>query len=211
MTISFSTPNPSSRASLASGLTTLPQDVGTRASTSPSDEDHLLGGRHRPITGGAHGESSMTGDDELDIGSTLSQFERIKDLSMSMDPAHLLGVAKLLARMEELLLASRESREMVLRVGPLQFDLLTRTVRRGERMIDLRPRELRLLQYMMRREGQVLTRAMLFEEVWSYKFIPSSNLVDVHMGRLRRRIDEPQQSPMIYCVRGQGFVLRAPD
>lgn len=153
----------------------------------------------------------MTGDDELDIDSTLSQFERIKDLSMSMDPAHLLGVAKLLARMEELLLASRESREMVLRVGPLQFDLLTRTVRRGERMIDLRPRELRLLQYMMRREGQVLTRAMLFEEVWSYKFIPSSNLVDVHMGRLRRRIDEPQQSPMIYCVRGQGFVLRAPD
>ena len=211
MTISFSTPNPSSRASLASGLTTLPQDVGAGASTSPSDEDHLLGGRQRPFTGGAHGESSMTGDDELDIGSTLSQFERIKDLSMSMDPAHVFGLAKLLARMEELLLASRESREMVLRVGPLQFDLLTRTVRRGERMIDLRPRELRLLEYMMQREGKVLTRAMLFEEVWNYKFIPNSNLVDVHMGRLRRRIDEPQQSPMIYCVRGQGFVLRTPD
>jgi two-component system OmpR family response regulator len=63
---------------------------------------------------------------------------------------------------------------------------------------------------MMRREGQLLTRAMLFEEVWNYKFVPQSNLVDVHMGRLRRKIDQSGEPPMIYSVRGEGFVLRAP-
>ena len=63
---------------------------------------------------------------------------------------------------------------------------------------------------MMRRQEQLLTRAMLFEEVWNYKFVPQSNLVDVHMGRLRRKIDGPNEPPMIYNVRGEGFVLRAP-
>jgi two-component system OmpR family response regulator len=63
---------------------------------------------------------------------------------------------------------------------------------------------------MVRREGQMVTRAMLFEEVWNYRFIPNSNLVDVHMGRLRRKVDEPEEAPMIHSVRGAGFVLRAP-
>jgi len=98
----------------------------------------------------------------------------------------------------------------VLRVGPLELDLLARTARRGERRIELLPREFRLLEYMMRRKDQLLTRAMLFEEVWNYKFVPRSNLVDVHMGRLRRKVDQPGEQPMIHNIRGEGFVLRAP-
>jgi two-component system OmpR family response regulator len=63
---------------------------------------------------------------------------------------------------------------------------------------------------MMRRKDQLLTRAMLFEEVWNYKFVPQTNLVDVHMGRLRRKVDKSNEPPMIYNVRGAGFILRAP-
>src|SRR5262244_3493954 len=72
------------------------------------------------------------------------------------------------------------------------------------RNIDLLPREFRLLEYMMRRKDQLLTRAMLFEEVWNYKFVPHSNLVDVHMGRLRRKIDATGEQQMIQNVRGEG-------
>jgi two-component system OmpR family response regulator len=98
----------------------------------------------------------------------------------------------------------------VLRLGPLELDLIERTVKRGDRVIELLPREFRLLQYMMRRKEQMLTRAMLLEEVWNYKFVPQTNLVDVHMGRLRRKVDEPNEPPMIHNVRGVGFILRAP-
>jgi two-component system OmpR family response regulator len=103
-----------------------------------------------------------------------------------------------------------ESRDTVLRVGPLELDLIERTARRGDRTIDLLPREFRLLKYMMSRKEQMLTRAMLLEEVWDYKFVPQTNLVDVHMGRLRRKVDEPHEPPMIHNVRGMGFILRAP-
>jgi two-component system, OmpR family, response regulator len=103
-----------------------------------------------------------------------------------------------------------ESRDTVLRVGPLELDLIERTAKRGDRKIDLLPREFRLLKYMMSRREQMLTRAMLLEEVWDYKFVPQTNLVDVHMGRLRRKVDEPHEQPMIHNVRGMGFILRAP-
>ncbi len=103
-----------------------------------------------------------------------------------------------------------KGRDTVLRVGPLELDLIERTARRWDRAIDLLPREFRLLEYMMRRKGQVLTRAALLEEVWNYKFVPQSNLVDVHIGRLRRKVDEPHELPMIHNVRGVGFILRAP-
>ena len=99
--------------------------------------------------------------------------------------------------------------ETVLRVGPLELDLLDRTAKRGDRQIDLRPREFRLLKYMMQRSGKLLTRATLFKEVWDYKFVPESNLVDVHMGRLRRKVDGANEAPMISNVRGAGFVLGA--
>jgi DNA-binding winged helix-turn-helix (wHTH) protein len=99
--------------------------------------------------------------------------------------------------------------ETVLRVGPLQLDLLDRTARRGDREIDLRPREFQLLKYMMQRSDKLLTRAILFKDVWHYKFVPDTNLVDVHMGRLRRKIDGSNEAPMIRNVRGAGFVLSA--
>jgi two-component sensor histidine kinase len=104
-----------------------------------------------------------------------------------------------------------EGRETVLRVGPLELDLIERTARRRDRAIDLLPREFHLLAYMMRRKEQVLTRALLLEEVWNYKFVRQTNLVDVHLGRLRRKIDEPHELPMIHNVRGMGFILRAPS
>jgi two-component system, OmpR family, response regulator len=120
------------------------------------------------------------------------------------------AIVELVARVEALLRRPAESRDTTLRVGPLELDLLSRTARRGDRAIELLPREFRLLEYMMRRQDQLLTRAMLFEEVWHYRFVPKSNLVDVHIGRLRRKIDSPEEQPMILNVRGEGFVLRAP-
>ena len=101
-------------------------------------------------------------------------------------------------------------RETALRVGPLELDLLQRTARRGDRPIQLLPREFRLLEYMMRRRDEVLSRAILLKEIWNYRFVPKTNLVDVHMGRLRRKVDEPHEAPMIKNVRGVGFILRAP-
>jgi two-component system OmpR family response regulator len=120
------------------------------------------------------------------------------------------ATVELIARIEALLRRPAESRDTVLRVGPLELDLIERTAKRGDRKIDLLPREFRLLEYMMRRKEQMLTRAMLLEEVWNYKFVPQTNLVDVHMGRLRRKVDEPPEPPMIHNVRGVGFILRAP-
>lgn len=101
-------------------------------------------------------------------------------------------------------------RETTLRVGPLELDLLERTAKRGDRAIHLLPREFRLLEYMMRRKDEILSRATLLKEIWNYRFVPETNLVDVHMGRLRRKVDEPQEVPMIGNVRGVGFILRAP-
>jgi two-component system OmpR family response regulator len=120
------------------------------------------------------------------------------------------AAVELIARVEALLRRPAESRDTVLRVGPLELDLIERTAKRSDRKIDLLPREFRLLEYMMRRKEQMLTRAMLLEEVWNYKFVPQTNLVDVHMGRLRRKVDEPNEPPMIHNVRGVGFILRAP-
>ena len=114
------------------------------------------------------------------------------------------------ADVEALLRRPAESPGTVLRVGPLELDLIERTVKRGDRTIDLLPREVRVLKYMMSRKEQMLTRAMLLEEVWDYKFVPQTNLVDVHMGRLRRKVDDPHEPPMIHNVRGIGFILRAP-
>jgi DNA-binding winged helix-turn-helix (wHTH) protein len=104
---------------------------------------------------------------------------------------------------------ARLPNETVLRVGPLELDLLDRSAKRGDRKIDLRPREFQLLKYMMQRSDNLLTRATLLKEVWHYKFVPETNLVDVHMGRLRRKIDASNEFPMIRNIRGVGFVLNA--
>jgi len=120
------------------------------------------------------------------------------------------AILELVARIEALLRRPAQSRETTLRVGALELDLIERTARRGAREIDLLPREFRLLEYMMQRCDQLLTRAMLLEEVWNYKFVPATNLVDVHMGRLRHKVDGPNETPMIHNVRGAGFILRTP-
>jgi two-component system, OmpR family, response regulator len=139
----------------------------------------------------------------------LSQLSRTTSVER-LGTANAAAIADLLAKVEALLQHPTDTRETILSVGPLQLDLLTRTVSRDGRWIGLVPREYQLLEYMMRHQGQVVTRAMLFREVWNYKFVPESNLVDVHMGRLRRKIDRPDEAPMIYSIRGQGFVLQAP-
>src|ERR1700681_1175650 len=105
--------------------------------------------------------------------------------------------------------AQAQPNETVLRVGPLELDLIDRTAKRGDRPIDLRPREFRLLKYMMQRSDQLLTRATLFKDVWHYNFVPETNLVDVHMGRLRRKVDGSNEAAMIRNVRGAGFILSA--
>jgi len=120
------------------------------------------------------------------------------------------ALAELAARVEALLRRPANGSETLLRVGPLELDLVARTARRGERVLDLLPREFRLLEYMMRRVGQTVTRTMLFEDVWNYRFTPRSNLVDVHMGRLRRKLDGPLEVELMSNVRDIGFVLDAP-
>jgi DNA-binding response OmpR family regulator len=118
-------------------------------------------------------------------------------------------IADRLARLEELVERQIELRETILQVGQLQLDLIERSASRGERGIDLLPREFLLLKYMMQHSGQLLDRGTLLEHVWHYRFIPKTNLVDVHMGRVRHKVDGPNEPPMIHNIRGAGFILRA--
>ncbi|NIR30609.1 MAG: response regulator transcription factor [Gammaproteobacteria bacterium] len=119
--------------------------------------------------------------------------------------------AELLARLEALRRRGEvDAPQTALRVGDLEMDLLSREVRRGERVIELQPREFRLLEYLMRHAGQVVTRTMLLEGVWDYHFDPQTNVIDVHISRLRRKIDRDFDTPLLHTVRGAGYVLRAP-
>jgi two-component system OmpR family response regulator len=93
------------------------------------------------------------------------------------------------------------------RVADLEMDLMTRTVKRGATIIDLQPREFRLLEYLMRHAGQVVTRTMLLEHVWDYHFDPQTNVIDVHISRLRAKIDRDFAAPLLHTVRGAGYRL----
>lgn len=118
--------------------------------------------------------------------------------------------AELLARIEALSRrVSTAQPETRLKVEDLEMDLLARTVVRGGRDIDLQPREFRLLEYLMRHAGQVVTRTMLLENVWEYHFDPQTNLIDVHISRLRQKVDKDFDVPLIQTVRGAGYSLRA--
>jgi len=88
-------------------------------------------------------------------------------------------------------------------------DLLTRAAKRGDQMIDLQPREFRLLEYLMRHAGQVVTRTMLLESVWEYHFDPQTNVIDVHISRLRAKIDKGFDTPLLHTIRGAGYMIRA--
>lgn len=118
--------------------------------------------------------------------------------------------AELLARIEALLRRGAGSVHTTrLKVEDLEFDLLARRVTRGGREVDLTARELKLLEFLMRRAGQVVTRTMLLEGVWDLHFDPQSNLIDVHISRLRQAIDRGSDHPLIHTVRGSGYVLRS--
>jgi two-component system OmpR family response regulator len=136
--------------------------------------------------------------------------DRIRGLKMGGDdyvtkPFSLPEVA---ARVEALLRRPLETRATVLRVGPLELDLIERVARRAGSAIELSKSEFKLLEYFMRRPDQVVTRDMLLEDVWHYRFLPQTNLVDVHIGRLRRKVDHNGGEPLLLSIRGMGFILR---
>jgi len=103
------------------------------------------------------------------------------------------------------------SSDAVLHAGDLELDLMTRSARRGGQEITLLPTEFKLLEFLVRNAGQVVTRSMLFQEVWGYHFDPGTNLIDVHIGRVRKRIEQPGRPQPIRTVRGSGYVIDAHD
>ena len=117
---------------------------------------------------------------------------------------------ELLARLDALGRRTRTAseQETVLRVADLEMDLLARTVKRDGQNIDVQPREFRLLEYLMRHVDQVVTRTMLLEKVWDYHFDPQTNVIDVHISRLRSKIDKGFEKPLLHTVRGAGYMLR---
>ena len=118
---------------------------------------------------------------------------------------------ELLARLEALGRRSDTiAKETILRVGDLAIDLISRTASRRGKEILLLPREFQLLEYLARNEGHVVSRAMLLQHVWDLHFDPSTNIIDVYVGRLRRKVDDQQAYPLIHTVRGVGYCLRAP-
>jgi two-component system OmpR family response regulator len=120
--------------------------------------------------------------------------------------------SELLARLEALLRRGTTVPAATrLRVGDLELDLLTRTVKRCGKSIELLPREFRLLEYLMRNAGHVVTRTMLLERVWDYHFDPQTNVIDVHISRLRQKIDKNFARPLLHTVRGAGYCLRPPE
>ena len=125
------------------------------------------------------------------------------------------ALAELSARLEALVRRRNASAGAVapatrLAVADLEMDLLARTVKRDGQTIELKPREFRLLEHLMRHAGQVVTRTMLLEAVWDYHFDPQTNVIDVHVSRLRRKVDRDFGAPLIHTVRGAGYVIRAP-
>ena len=119
---------------------------------------------------------------------------------------------ELVARIEALSRRGRiEPRQTVLRVADLEMDLVAHRVTRAGREIRLQPQEWRLLEYLMRNAGRVLSRTMIFESIWDYHFDPQTNVIDVHIGRLRRKIDKGFERPLIQTVRGMGYALKAPE
>jgi two-component system OmpR family response regulator len=122
------------------------------------------------------------------------------------------AISELLARLEALLRRGEvRSVAETLRVADLELDRLSRTVRRGHRELRLQPREYQLLEFLMLRAGQVVTRTMLLEGVWDYHFDPQTNAIDVHISRLRRKLEQATEPPLLHTVRGAGYCLRGPD
>ncbi len=137
--------------------------------------------------------------------------DRVKGLDLGADDylTKPFSFDEFLARVRALLRRGATQREPVLQVGDLTLDPATRDVRRAGRRITLTSREYALLEYFMRRRGRVLTRPMLAEHVWGLDFDPESNIIDVYVGYLRRKIDEAGEPRLLHTVRGAGYVLKA--
>jgi DNA-binding winged helix-turn-helix (wHTH) protein len=176
------------------------------SSTNPEQHRSFVAGKRMPPT-----LRNEMAELLADIIHSLvsSKLEKMVDrmLGSSLRRDELLAIVELGSSGEPLARLLAALNETVLRVGPLELDLIDRTAKRGDRHIDLRPREFQLLKYMMRRSDKLLTRAVLLKEVWHYRSVPKTNLVDVHMGLLRRKVDGANEAPMIRNVRGVGFVL----
>jgi two-component system OmpR family response regulator len=142
------------------------------------------------------------------LGST---DERVKGLKAGSDDylAKPFAFSELLARIEALQRRGPASQEVttILSCADLHMDLLTRRVERGGERVDVQPREFRLLELLLRNQGQVVTRTMMLEEVWDYHFDPGTNVIDVHISRLRKKIDEGSDTPLLHTVRGVGYML----
>lgn len=143
------------------------------------------------------------------LGST---DERVRGLKAGSDDylAKPFAFSELLARLEALQRRGAANAGTVvtsLACGELSMDLLSHRVERAGTRIDLQPREFRLLEFLLRNQGHVVTRTMLLEEVWDYHFDPGTNVIDVHISRLRKKIDEPGQAPLLHTVRGVGYML----
>lgn len=143
------------------------------------------------------------------LGST---DERVKGLKAGSDDylPKPFAFSELLARIEALQRRGPASAQEVttsLNCADLHMDLLTRRVERGSVRIDVQPREFRLLELLLRNKGQVVTRTMMLEEVWDYHFDPGTNVIDVHISRLRKKIDEGSDTPLLHTVRGVGYML----
>jgi two-component system OmpR family response regulator len=140
--------------------------------------------------------------------------ERIRGLKSGGDDylTKPFAFGELLARLDALARrAQGTNTETTLDVGDLRVDLLSRKVVRGDRVITLQPREFKLLEYLMRHAGQVVTRTMLLENVWDYHFDPQTNVVDVHISKLRQKIDCESERPLLRTVRNAGYMLSAND
>lgn len=140
--------------------------------------------------------------------------DRVEGLEAGADDYLLkpFAFSELMARLHALGRRSPGSREeTVLKVGDLEMDLIGRRVVRAGREIDLQPREFRLLEYLMRNRGRVLTRTMLLERVWEFHFDPKTNVVETHVSRLRSKIDRPFATEMIRTIRGSGYSLNVPS
>ncbi len=146
------------------------------------------------------------------ILSALGQVDdRVKGLKAGGDDylAKPFAFSELLARIEALLRRRDGAAvETKLSVGDLELDLLSRQVRRAGKPLDLQPREFRLLEYLMRHAGQVVTRTMLLEGVWDYHFDPQTNVIDVHISRLRQKLDKGFDKPLLHTMRGVGYSIR---
>ena len=139
--------------------------------------------------------------------------DRVKGLRAGGDDYMIKPFAseELAARLEVLLRRQRQVQLLAtVTVGDLEIDPISRVVKRAGAKIRLLPAEYKLLEYMARNSDQVLTRTMIFEAVWGYHFDPGTNLIDVHLGRLRRKLDADGLAPLIHTVRGSGYMLRAP-